>query len=213
MATGVVVSAAASFGVVPLTILGVLVRAGRFIQMPILGLGQGIMPVISYNHGAGKNVRVGEVVVKMAASGSLWAAFCWVVIMLLPTQVMGIFSGEQAFLAEGAPAIRLFSMFCLTLGLQMVPGFFFQGIGKGLPAIVLVAAQSLVFLLLPVLVLPGLLGVTGLWLSFATADALGLVLGLGWMGLEFRRQGIGLFGWTNTADSTEADVAPVTRER
>jgi putative MATE family efflux protein len=213
VAMGVVIRTAASFGVVPLAVLGILVRAVRFIQMPILGLGQGIMPVISYNFGADKKARVGEVVRKVALSGSVWSAVCWVVIMLFPTQVMAIFSGEKAFLAEGGEAIRLFAMISLTLGLQMVPGFFFQGIGKGGPAIVLVATQNLVFLLLPVLVLPRLFGLTGLWLSFAAADALSLALGLGWMRRGLRRNGIDFFDRNRAAGGTDVEVAPVPEER
>jgi putative MATE family efflux protein len=142
-AMGVINNIAASFGVVPLAIIGILVRAGRFIQMPVLGLGQGITPVISYNYGADKKNRVTETVFKIAASGSVWTTLCWLVIMIFPAQVMSFFSGDKDFLSEGAFAVRLFSLLYFTLGLRMVPGFFFQGIGKGLPVTVLTLAQFL----------------------------------------------------------------------
>ena len=203
---GVINSTAASFGVTPLAIMGVLVRAGRFIQMPVLGLGQGVTPVISYNHGARNRVRVAEVVFKTMLSGSFWTVICWLAIMLFPTQVMSIFSGENEFLTEGAQAIRLYSLASLTLGLQMVPGFFFQAIGKGLPAVVLMAAQSLVFLMLPVLVLPRYLGLTGLWIGFPAADVLALVLGIVWMNVELGRQGITFFWWRMKTQSSGNQV-------
>jgi len=194
----VINSTAASFGVVPLAIIGVLARAGRFNQMPILGLGQGITPVISYNYGAGKTTRVAEVMRKMAASGSLWTTACWLAIMLFPTQIMSFFSGDSAFLEEGATAIRLFSLLWFALGLQLTPTFFFQGIGKGLPATVLTGAQNLVFLMLPVLILPRVFGITGLWAAFPVGDLLALGAGVVWMGLEFRSQGIRLLRRTPT---------------
>ena len=187
---GVINNTAASFGVVPLAIMGVLIRAGRFIQMPILGLGQGTLPVIGFNYGAKKFGRVGELVLKSVISGSAWSVLCWTAIMVFPIQIMSAFSGEPRFMAEGATAIRLYSLAFFTLGLRMVPGNVFQAMGKGLPATVLTAAQTVGFLLTAVLIMPRLLGLAGLWLAFPVADVLGLVLGQLWMNVELRRQGI-----------------------
>lgn len=192
---GVINSTAASFGVVPLAIMGVLLRAGRFIQMPILGLGQGIMPVIGYNYGAQKKSRVAEVVFKMALAGSLWTLVCWLAIILFPTQVMSAFSGESEFLSEGTPAIRLYMLAFFTLGLRMVPGFFFQGIGRGLPAIVLTATQNIVFLLIPILIFPRYFGLPGLWIAFPVSDVCALLFGQTWMNIELKRQGMNFFWW------------------
>ena len=158
---GVINSTAASFGVIPLAVMGVLMRAGRFIQMPIIGLGQGMLPVLGYNYGAKNKARVGE--------------------------------AEPEFLRAGEQAVRLYSLAYFTLGIRMVPGYFFQGIGKGLPATVLTAAQTVGFLLPAVLMMPRLLGITGLWLAFPVVDALGLLLGQLWMNRELRRQGIRFF--------------------
>ncbi len=192
---GVINNTAASYGVVPLAVMGVLVRAGRFIQMPILGLGQGTLPIIGFNFGAKKKDRVGELVLKSAMAGTAWSLLCWMAIMLFPSQIMSAFSGETQFMAEGALAIRLYSVAYFTMGLRMVPGNLFQGIGKGLPATVLTAAQSVAFLLPAILVTPRLLGLNGLWLAFPIADVMGLVLGQVWMNIELRRQGIRIQWW------------------
>lgn len=203
VAMGVVNRTAASFGVAPLAVMGVLMRVGRFVQMPLLGLGQGMIPVVSYNFGAGKRLRLGEVVSKLALAGSAWALVCWLAVMVLPGQVVSVFGGDEAFLSEGSRAIRLFALMWFAMGLYMIPGFFFQGIGRGVPAIILVATQNLVFLLVPVLVLSRLFGLGGLWTAFAVADALGVVLALAWLGLELRRREIRLLGWLKRAGSTE----------
>ncbi|RJR33732.1 MAG: MATE family efflux transporter [Desulfobacteraceae bacterium] len=192
---GVINNTAAAFGVVPLAILGVLVRVGRFVHMPILGLGQGMLPLIGYNYGAGKKCRISEVLFKGALAGSCWTFGCWLAVMLFPTQIMSVFSGSGEFLREGAWAARLYGMAFFTLVLRTVPGLFFQGIGKGMPAVVLTGAQSIIFLLIPILVLPRFFGLTGLWLAFPVADILGLVFGQLWMNGELRRQGMNLLWW------------------
>lgn len=196
---GVINNTAASFGVIPLAIMGVLVRAGRFIQMPVMGLGQGILPVMGYNYGAQKKTRVAEVVFKTAVAGSIWTFICWLAIMLFPAQVMSAFSGNTEFLSEGAQAVRLYSLAYFTLGLRMVPGSFFQGVGKGLPAIILTAAQNIIFLLIPILILPRYFGLTGLWVAFPIADTLALLFGQIWMNIELHRQGISFLWWKTKA--------------
>ena len=45
---------AASFGVIPLAVVGVVVRFARFTFMPTMGLGQGMMPLVGYNLGLKK---------------------------------------------------------------------------------------------------------------------------------------------------------------
>lgn len=189
---GIVNSTVATFGVVPLAILGVLIRASRLNLMPLIGLGQGVTPIISYNFGAGNKPRVAETVRKMVLSGSVWVGACWLAVMLFPTQVMSVFSGDASFVAEGATAIRIFASTWLCLAFHVAPAFFFQGIGKGMPATVMTAAQNFVFIMIPILTLPRVLGVTGIWMSFAIANLLAAAFGLAWMLVEFRRQGLSL---------------------
>ncbi len=196
---GLVMRTAASFGVMPVAVMAVLMRAGRFVQMPILGLGQGMLPLVGYNYGARKMDRISEIVFKAGLAGVAWTGLLWIVIMLFPAQVMSVFSGETAFISEGAEAIRLYSLMFFALGIQMVPGFFFQGIGRGLPATALSASRQFGFLLPALLVMPGLFGLTGMWLAFPIADALALLLGLVWMGIEFRRRGLSFRWWKASA--------------
>lgn len=193
LVVGVINSTAASFGIIPLAIVGVLMRVNRFLQMPLLGLIQGLLPVIGYNFGARHKSRVAEIIFKTALVGSIWSTAGWVLILLFPNQVIAAFGSHADFLNEGSYALRFYFLASCTLALRMLPGLFFQGIGKGLPATVLTAAQNIVFLLIPVLVLPRYLGLSGLWLAFPVADGLALIFGQIWMQIELRRQGMALF--------------------
>jgi len=189
---GVINNTAAAFGVIPLAIVGVLMRIGRFFQMPVLGLGQGILPVIGYNFGAWQKNRVAEIVLKTSIAGTVWSSVCWLAVMLFPVQIMAAFGGSEEFLIEGARAIRFYALVFFTMTLRMVPGLFFQGIGKGMPALILTVAQNVIFLLIPILILPRYFGLSGLWLAFPVSDVLALLFGQLWMNRELRRQGMNL---------------------
>jgi putative MATE family efflux protein len=186
---GVVNRTAASFGVIPLAVVGILVRTGRFVQMPTIGLGQGMLPLIGYNYGARKMARVVELIYKTGMASVAWTSLCWLVVMLFPAQVISVFSRDPEFLREGAQAIRVYAALYFALGVQMVPGFFFQGIGKGFPATILSTARHVLFLLPGLILLPPLFGLTGLWVAFPIADAMALLLALLWLSMELRRQG------------------------
>jgi Na+-driven multidrug efflux pump len=134
--------------------------------------------------------RVKELVYKASISGSIWAWLCWAFIMLFPGYVLALFGFDTTNVEDGVYAVRLYFCSIFIIGVQMVPGFFFQGIGKGFPASILSAAKFIIFLLPLILLLTPLFGVTGLWISFPVADMLTFFTGLVWMIIEFRRQGI-----------------------
>jgi putative MATE family efflux protein len=181
---------AASFGLVPLAVLGVLFRSFSFAIMPSIGIGQGMLPLVGYNYGAKQMDRVGEVVIKAALASFAWGALCWTTVMLFPGQVISIFSTDPEFLAMGTDAVRIFAMALFLLGVQMATAFFFQGIGRGLPSVVLTSARDILFVLPLIFILPRVFGLPGLWAVFPAADTLSAALTITWAALEFRRLGI-----------------------
>ena len=181
---------ATSFGVIPLAVLGVIFRLARFAFQPTMGLGQGMLPLVGYNFGANQKERVGEIIIKAGMSALVWGLLCWLVFMLFPSQVISIFNADPRFLAEGVSALRIFVLLFFAVQLQIIASFFFQGIGKGIPSLVLASARQLIFLIPGLLVLPRLFGLIGLWAAFPVADALSILLTLVWTGVEFRSQGI-----------------------
>jgi len=181
---------AASFGVIPLAAIGVILRCARFAFMVCMGIGQGMLPLVGYNFGAKQKQRVGEVVIKAGLASFAWGALCWLVLMLFPTQVMLLFNNDPEFLHEAARALRIFVLLFFAVGIQGIATFFFQGIGKGTPSLILATARQVIFLVPALLVLPRIFGLIGLWAAFPVADALSLLLTLSWTSIEFRRQRI-----------------------
>jgi putative MATE family efflux protein len=181
---------AASFGVIPLAVLGVVFRLARFAFMPTMGLGQGMLPLVGFNFGANQKERVGEVVIKAGMLGLAWGFFCWLIFMIFPTQVISTFNSDPHFIAEGVRTLRIFVLLFFAIQLQIIVSFFFQGIGKGIPSFILSSARQVIFLIPGLLILPRLFGVVGLWIAFPVADVLSILLTVIWMGIEFRNQGM-----------------------
>jgi putative MATE family efflux protein len=181
---------AAPFGMVPLAVLGVIFRTSSLANQPCMGLGQGMLPLVAYNSGARQFKRIGEVVLKTVTIAFVWTAFCWVIAMTLARNVMSIFSSDPAFLAEGSRAFRIFSLAFFTVGTQHILGYFFQGIGRGFPALILGASRQLLFMIPLLLILPRYFGLPGLWAAFPIADALALIIAVVWTRVAFHELGI-----------------------
>jgi putative MATE family efflux protein len=181
---------AAAFGVIPLAIMGILIRASSFVFMPTVGLGQGMVPLVGYNFGARKKERVGEFVTKAGLIGLIWGMMCFLAALLFSRQIIAIFSSDPELIAAGAEALRIFSLSLFTVGLQIILSFFFQGVGKGLPALVLSSSRQIIFLLPALLVLPRLFGPAGLWAAFPVADILAVTITIVWTVIQFRQLGI-----------------------
>jgi len=181
---------AASFGFMPLAVLGVLFRSFSFIIMPCVGVGIGMLPLVGFNFGAGRLERVGEVVIKSGMACFIWGLLCWLVIMLFPTQIISLFNSDPDFLEIGTSAIRVFSLLLFAVGAQISVTFFFQGIGRGLPSLVLALSRQVIFLLPCIFILPRLFGLSGLWITYPIADGLSILLTLFWVGIQFRKLSI-----------------------
>ncbi len=181
---------AASFGVIPLALLGVVFRILSFGFMPCVGVSQAIMPLVGYNYGAKKYGRISEIVVKAGAATTGWAIICWVAVMVAARPILSLFGSDAEYLEQGAIAFRLFAAVFFTVGVQVTISALFQGLGRALPALIVGSARQVIFLVPAVLILPRLLGVNGLWLSFPVADVLGIIVSILWGRAEFHRMGL-----------------------
>jgi len=178
--------AASSFGTIPLAVLGVLFRINRLNFAFCIGLSQAVVPLVGYNHGAQKEERVREIVIKAMLISVMWGALWYVMVMLFPTQTLLLFTTDLGFLSIGKSALQIFAITFLTMS-EVIISAFFQGIGEATPALIIALARQVIFLIPCLLILPYTLGLNGLWLAYPIAGILSLALGLILTLLEFQR--------------------------
>ena len=155
-----------------------------------MGISQGSLPLIGYNYGSRKLDRVGEVFMKAMKASFAWGLLCALIVLFFPVQILSVFNSEPEFLEQGVLAMRLFAIVYLTMGTRQNVGSFFQGIGKGLPSLIIGLAREFIFILPLVYMLSALIGRTGVWLTFPISDVLGAILALVWILVEARRMGL-----------------------
>ncbi|AJD92468.1 multidrug transporter MatE [Jeotgalibacillus malaysiensis] len=159
-------------------IFGIINRIMMFAIMPMFGIVQGMQPIIGYNFGAKLHHRVSETLKLGIGTSTVMAIGVWAVTMLFPGAMMSVFSTDPAVIAGGEEAMRFIFLVVPIIGFQMVTGGLYQALGKAKISFILSMARQLIFLIPLVLILPGFLGLTGVWLAFPIADGLAFLLSL-----------------------------------
>jgi Na+-driven multidrug efflux pump len=140
--------------------------------MIILGLTQGMQPIIGYNYGAKTYDRVLETLKKGMVVGFIITTIGFLLAEFTPRLISAAFSSDEKMIDLSIDGFRLFMMAFPLVGMQIVASNFFQSIGKAQKAIFLSLTRQLIFLIPLLFILPKFWGLNGVWLSSAFADIL-----------------------------------------
>ncbi|MDW7673521.1 MAG: MATE family efflux transporter [Bacillota bacterium] len=162
-------------------VFGIIHKILMFSLMPIVGIVQGLLPIVGYNYGANQHERVTESIGLAFKAATAIVAISFVIIMVFPTALMLIFTNETAAIEMGQIALRIMFALSLTIGIQMVTGGVFQALGNAKVALILSISRQVVFLIPLILILPMMFKLTGIWMAFPIADILSFGLALLYM--------------------------------
>lgn len=165
-------------GDLAVAVFGIIHKVLMFSLMPIMGIVQGLLPLVGYNYGANLHQRVSESILLAFKATTTIAMLAFITIMVFPRPIILIFTNEIAALQMGQTALRIMVAFFITIGIQMITGGVFQGLGKAKEAFILSMSRQVLFLIPLLLTLPLKFGLTGIWLPFALADLLSFLLAL-----------------------------------
>ena len=147
-------------------IMTVLNSVREILSLPVMGVTNGAQPVLGFNYGAKENSRVKEGIRFTAVLGIAYTVAAWVVVMLIPQQLMGIFSSDAAVIETGAHMLNLYFFGFFFMAFQFVGQTAFQSLGKAKQAVFFSLLRK-AFIVVPLtLLLPILgLGVQGVFLA------------------------------------------------
>lgn len=144
----------------------------------LIGLSDGVGAIISYNYGSGRLDRV-KTALKLAASSALLiGVIIFILISLYNRQMIGLFldAGSGEVLDFAAFGARLYAFAFLVNGLNIVISGYFTAIGKPKSAALIAVSKGIIWVAAGVAVLPGLLGIQGIWLTVPIAEGITIML-------------------------------------
>lgn len=165
-----------SFSTTAAAVLGVYFKLQSFVFMPIFGLNNGMVPIVAYNYGAAKPVRIMKTL-KLAILYALSIMGIGLLLFqLLPGVFLDLFQASDNMKSIGIPALRIISLCFVPAGFGIICGSFFQAMGHGMIAMWV----SIVRQLGALIPLAWLLSRTGqlnlVWLAFPLAEIVAVVI-------------------------------------
>lgn len=159
---------------------GIVNRSMLFLAMPLMGIAQGLQPVLGFAYGARRFDRASDVTTYALVIASLLSIAAFLVLYLLPHPIMGLFTTDASLVQEGVHASRRVFLVFFLVGFQIVGSTVFQSLGMVAKTFIASTSRQVLFLIPLVLVLPAYLGIDGVWLAMPIADTLsfGLVLAM-----------------------------------
>jgi len=170
--------------------MGIVMSVLNLVMMPVIGINQGVQPIIGYNYGAKKYDRVKEAL-KLAIIGAT-AIVClgFVLVQVFPRQIVNLFNSSDTKLLElGVYFLRSFLIFLPLVGFQIVSSGYFQAVGKPKQSAFLTLSRQLILLVPAILVLPLFLKLHGVVIAGPVADLGSSMLTGFWITREIRRLG------------------------
>lgn len=157
-------------------VFGVYFKLQSFVFMPVFGLNNGMVPIVSYNYGARKRKRLVDTVKFSALLAVAIMLVGLVVIQLFPANILGLFEASPDMLAIGVPALRIISLCFVFAGFSIICSSTFQALGNGLLSMMISIVRQLL-ILLPAAFFLSLSGsVTAVWWAFPIAELASLAL-------------------------------------
>ena len=138
--------------------------------MFVMGMNQGMQPIVGYNYGAEKYDRMFRCLwlTMFCATAILFVG--WALSMLFPSQIARIFTTDPTLIQLSARGIKLDMLVFFVVGSQATITHLFQSIGKVKVSIFLSLSRQL-FLLLPMAyIFPLFWGLDGVWYSMPASD-------------------------------------------
>lgn len=166
-----------TFGASAVAAYGIMYKLQSFSFMPMFGISNALLAIVSYNYGAKNKERIREAI-RMAFTASFAIVGLSVVLMwVFSKQLFDLFSATEVMREIGVPMIRIVSLsFIISIPSVVGVGGIFQAIGNWkFPVIQSFLRQ--VILLLPIFYLFTRLGsLNSAWWAFAIAEILNAIV-------------------------------------
>ncbi len=155
---------------------GIINSIANLVVMIVVGLNQGMQPIVGYNYGAHHIQRVLKTFKLTVKTATYVTCIGFLLIHLFPRIIVSAFTTNKELIALSITGIKLNLAALPIVGFQIVTSSFFQSIGKAKISIFLSLSRQILFLIPALLILPNFWGLKGVWLGAPTADISSTIL-------------------------------------
>jgi Na+-driven multidrug efflux pump len=158
---------------------GIVNRVVFLFLMMVMGLNQGMQPIVGYNWGAKQNKRVWQTLRLTIICAEVVVITGFIMGECFPNALTHLFTDNAPIVAMADRGFRIDVMVFPIVGAQMVIGNFFQSIGHAGKSIFQSLTRQLLFLVPGLILLPPHFGLDGVWMAIPVSDTLSFFVSVG----------------------------------
>lgn len=174
---------------IPLACAGIITKVNQVFFSFIIGLSQGLQPIVSFNYGAKKYARVRRAYLITIGIGCCISAVAFAIFQIIPEQIISLFGdGSPEYVAFAVSYFRVFLFFTWLNFIQPITSNTFTAIGKPKKGMFLSLTRQILFLLPLILILPLFIGIDGILYAGPIADGTAAVVSALLIWLELKNE-------------------------
>jgi putative MATE family efflux protein len=176
-------------GDIALSAWGVTTTINNLVAQPVMGLNQGIQPIVGYNIGAGKYDRVRQAMVGALTVATGRSFVGWALTRFFPVQIISFFNSDPELVAVGTRMLIVFRAMIFVVGFQQSGSAYFQFTGKAKMSVFLTLSRQVLILIPLLMILPRYMGMDGILYAGPISDTAATILTATFIFNEYRRLG------------------------
>lgn len=155
---------------------GVMVTFTSLLVTVVLGICQGMQPLVGYNYGAGRLDRLRRTYLLAVLAASAVTGIGAVYGLLFPASIGRIFSTDPELIQCTVRALSTCLVIFPFVGFQVISTAFFQSIGNVTESIIVSLLRQVIFMIPLLIFMPRFFGLDGVWMSFPISDAVATII-------------------------------------
>ena len=164
---------------IPMAVVGIVMKFFQIVISIVVGMAAGCIPIVGYNMGAEKKLRVRELFTKLLLAEALVGAAALVLAEGFPRQLIAIFGAANESVYYTEFAVKAFRTYLCMMVLACVNKacfIFLQAVGKAMASTLLSMFREVVFGVGFALLLPVFFGLDGVLYSMPVSDVLTFIV-------------------------------------
>ena len=166
-------------GTLGVSALTIVMYINILVNYTMFGIAQALQPLVAYNLGAKKLGVIKKLLSISLSIGGVVGVLVYLLVLVFRKEVIGVFTRDNAELFNIAMvATTYISIHYLFSFVNIILGSFHTAIEKPIESALIGLGRSIVFVALPLILLPKFLGPLGIWISPAIAEFLCLLVSI-----------------------------------
>lgn len=157
---------------------GIFNSYATLVVMLIIGLCQGMQPIVGYNYGSGNYVRMKKAFLLTAAVATVCCTIGWIGSTFFPYYIIRAFTTDEELIQVAIHGVRIAMGVFPIVGVQIVTTNLFQSLGMASKSIFLSLTRQVICLIPLLLIFPRMYGLTGVWVAMPVSDTIATIITL-----------------------------------